>query len=457
MSIREIFNFKGRGLEEIIFLQVVGTALIAMVAITINAAIHGLFHLFIFDLGVLLILTTFFYLARFKGLYQYLSMPFIIILLLLIDISWFISMGYLGPNTYFMIGILIVGLIILKKNQRVLFTLIVFVNAIPLYIIEYLNPELSVRIPFHTDIIGQGVIFAVMLFLFSILIIQLKNNYERDRAGIIDLNRQVSGQKDEIEKKNTELEYYSANLKNEVERKTKQLESLNADLKEQNLSHEQFTYILAHNIRSPITQLKGLYGVLPIDIAKDELTKETLQRMENSISKLGDVINDLSKIVNSRKDNEDLFEQFSISKQLSLTLNTLEDQIKASKAEIDISKVEDIEINGIKAYIQSILYNLIHNAIKYSSKDRVPIIKIAAKQIAGKVQITVSDNGIGIDLEQAKGKVFQLYQRFNTDRPGKGFGLFLIKTQVKSMGGEIDLESEVGKGTLFNIILPQQK
>ena len=56
-----------------------------------------------------------------------------------------------------------------------------------------------------------------------------------------------------------------------------------------------------------------------------------------------------------------------------------------------------------------------------------------------------------------KGKVFQLYQRFNTDRPGKGFGLFLIKTQVKSMGGEIDLESEVGKGTLFNINLPQQK
>ncbi len=176
--------------------------------------------------------------------------------------------------------------------------------------------------------------------------------------------------------------------------------------------------------------------------------------MKNSTDKLGEVIQDLSKIIDIGKNRDERFETISISKQLTLAMTTLEDQIRSSKTEFDISAVEDVYVKGICAYVLSIFYNLIHNAIKYAAKDRTPKIVITAKRVAEQVVITVSDNGIGIDMSHAKNKIFQLYQRFNDDCEGKGFGLFLIKTQLKTMEGDIEVSSEVGKGTSFTITLP---
>jgi signal transduction histidine kinase len=65
--------------------------------------------------------------------------------------------------------------------------------------------------------------------------------------------------------------------------------------------------------------------------------------------------------------------------------------------------------------------------------------------------IVFKDNGIGIDLERNKDKIFGLYQRFHSHTEGKGLGLYLVKSQVESMGGTINIESEVDKGTTFKI------
>lgn len=372
-------------------------------------------------------------------------------MLALIDVSWYLSGGYRGSNGFFLFLLLIISLLISKKNHHFIIASLAVFNAISLYLIEFNHPHLAVRIPFEIDILTQCLIIVVCIITASIIVVKIKNNYDNDRARILELNNLLSAQKSEIERKNKELESYSHKLKDEVEQQTRQLELLNKDLREQNISHEQFTYILAHNIKSPVTQLRGLFSILPKDITNDDTARETLDRMDDSINKLGNVIHDLSKIVNLRKDNTDLFEEVFILRQLNIALNTLDEQINSSNAEIDISDVIDVSILGIKAYMQSILYNLIHNAIKYSAKDRRPQIKISVRQCATYVEIAVSDNGIGIDLKQAKGKIFQLYQRFNDDRPGKGFGLFLIKTQLKAMGGEINAESEVGVGTTFTI------
>ena len=363
------------------------------------------------------------------------------------------SGGYRGSNALFLMAVLIISLAILNKNQRYIYSIIVIINVIFLYAIEYVNPQLSTIIPFEIDIIGQGIILEICIITTIIIVVKIKRSYDNDRLKVVGMNKMLSDQKTEIELKNKELEAYSDRLEEEVKSQTMELESLNSDLQAQKTSLEQFTYILAHNVKSPIKQLQGLFGVLPEKISDDLEVQETFSRMKGSTNKLEDVIFDLSKIVNIRKNTQEMFETVSIKRQLMLAITTLEDQIKDSDTNIDISNVEDVSIKGVRAYIQSIFYNLIHNAIKYSSTCRKTKINITVHQEADNVLVRVSDYGIGIDMGYAKGKIFQLYQRFNNDRPGKGFGLFLIKTQLTTMGGEIKVESELDKGTTFTIKL----
>jgi signal transduction histidine kinase len=94
---------------------------------------------------------------------------------------------------------------------------------------------------------------------------------------------------------------------------------------------------------------------------------------------------------------------------------------------------------------------LFTNSLKYRATDRALKISIATKEVEDRVVMTFKDNGIGIDLARNKDKVFGLYQRFHNYPDSKGLGLYLVKSQVESMGGSISLESKVDKGTTFTL------
>lgn len=95
--------------------------------------------------------------------------------------------------------------------------------------------------------------------------------------------------------------------------------------------------------------------------------------------------------------------------------------------------------------------NLVTNAVKYSSLKREPEIKIITEKIDGGVKLYFSDNGLGIDLQRNKDRIFGLYQRFHDNSDSKGLGLYIVNSQVRVMGGKIDVESEVDIGTTFII------
>lgn len=116
---------------------------------------------------------------------------------------------------------------------------------------------------------------------------------------------------------------------------------------------------------------------------------------------------------------------------------------------MDFEKAETIFTN--KSYFESILLNLMTNSLKYKDEVRKLKIEISSKVKENKTIITFKDNGIGIDLERNKDKIFGLYQRFHDYADSKGLGLYLVKSQVESMGGTISVESEVDKGTSFKI------
>ena len=112
---------------------------------------------------------------------------------------------------------------------------------------------------------------------------------------------------------------------------------------------------------------------------------------------------------------------------------------------------------AVKSYLHSILYNLISNALKYRASDRESEISLSADTVGEEVLLQVADNGIGIDLEQHGANLFKMYHRFTDLREGRGLGLYLVKVQTESMGGHIEVQSQVGKGTTFSVWLPRKE
>jgi signal transduction histidine kinase len=92
---------------------------------------------------------------------------------------------------------------------------------------------------------------------------------------------------------------------------------------------------------------------------------------------------------------------------------------------------------------------MVLNSIKYRRTDVQLIISVKTIQLQDKIEIRFKDNGKGIDLKKNGVNLFGLYKRFDTTVEGKGMGLFMVKTQVETLGGTIRIESEPNKGTEF--------
>lgn len=231
----------------------------------------------------------------------------------------------------------------------------------------------------------------------------------------------------------------------------KEKEQLIRELTQNNKDLKQFSYITSHNLRAPLSNLTGLLNLIEdIPIENDEL-QEILDGFNKSTHLLNETINDLVKVI-IIKDNPSIKKEEVLLKEVfENVFSQLSFQIELFKPiiKINFDNVSIININ--KAYIESILLNLLTNAIKYRSENRKLKITIQANQVDDQVELSFKDNGIGIDLERNKDKVFGLYQRFHNYPDSKGLGLYLVKSQVETMGGTISIESEVNKGTAFTL------
>ena len=279
---------------------------------------------------------------------------------------------------------------------------------------------------------------ATIVFLLVTSVLLYRNNQQRRKTNAI-------------------LEEYSTDLKHQVEDRTKELVNTNMELVSQNNQLAQFGYIIAHNFRGAVGRILGLTGLITgksFDPAKDQ---EMLQLLHSSARELDATMYDLNSILEIKKGIQNSFDTVNFADRFKKIVSMLQDKIDESGTTI----YEDFEsaptCYAVPAYIESILYNLVSNGIKYRAADRKPIIKIRTAKEAGKVVLTVSDNGIGLDLTKWKDKLFTLYQRFHTHVEGKGMGLFLVKTQVEALNGTIEIDSKLNEGTSFKIKLPAKQ
>jgi len=237
-------------------------------------------------------------------------------------------------------------------------------------------------------------------------------------------------------------------------RKNAELERLKmtTDLIQRNKDLEQFSYIVSHNLRAPVANIIGLSAAVQSETLDSDLKKEVMEGLSISVKRLDDMIIDLNNILQINTEVSQKKEIVHFSKIANDIYSSIKNLIDERKAVIvwDFSEVE--EMRSVKSYIQSIFLNLISNSLKYRRPDIPPLIEIKSCKLNDKIELTFKDNGMGIDLKKEGDQVFGLYKRFHTsEAEGKGIGLYMVKTQVETIGGKISISSEVNKGTVFKI------
>lgn len=222
-------------------------------------------------------------------------------------------------------------------------------------------------------------------------------------------------------------------------------------MEEANASLDDFVRATAHDLRSPISNMKNLFNLL--DKIEDEPKKAfVLDKVRDSVFQLDELLNGLMQMVDAQNNQHLMIENLDFQQVLEFVCTDLEDGIEASGAVIKANfEVENVVYN--KAYLRSILHNLISNAIKYSAKDRLLEINISTRKNNNEIWLRVEDNGMGIDLEKHGKLLFQPFKRLTNVGSGKGIGLSLIKQFVEKNGGQIFVDSEVGVGTTFVCVL----
>jgi signal transduction histidine kinase len=212
---------------------------------------------------------------------------------------------------------------------------------------------------------------------------------------------------------------------------------------------ENFAYIVSHNLRAPVSNLRPL-----LQLYKKEIIQEKkdiyIDKIETSINNLNNTLNELLDVIAIRNDLKS--ETLDFESTLLKIIESFQGQIIESKAEItyDFSKVTEIEYPAI--YLESIIQNLLSNSLKFKCPERIPVIHLESKKINNKIQLSISDNGLGIDLKENGSLLFGFHKTFHKHPEAKGLGLFLIKKQIEIMGGNITATSQVDKGTTFEII-----
>ena len=236
----------------------------------------------------------------------------------------------------------------------------------------------------------------------------------------------------------------------------KEKEQLIKELTQNNKDLRQFSYITSHNLRSPLSNLIGLLKLTEdIEIENIDL-KLIIDGFSKSTYLLNETISDLGKVVIIRDNPSINKQEILLLYSIENVFNQIEILIKNTKPIININVKKSDLVFSNKAYLESILLNLITNSIKYKSEKRQLIIDIAYEEEATSMNLIFKDNGLGIDLEKYKDKIFGLYQKFHNYADSKGLGLYLVKSQIESMGGKIEIESQVDKGTKFIIYFKKQ-
>ena len=274
----------------------------------------------------------------------------------------------------------------------------------------------------------------------------------------------------ELGRARTALDAANASLEARVAERTRDLGRANEEI-------QRFAYIVTHDLRAPLVNIMGFTSELETSVAtlstymagrQDEtdpaLTEartaatedlpEAITFIRAATRKMDGLINAILKI--SREGRRQLKpEPIDLGQLVAAQADAIQHQVGESGGEI-ATDVTVPRLVSDRLSLEQVLGNLFDNAVKYRQPDRPLRVDVRARQVAGnRIEIAVSDNGRGIAASDHE-RVFELFRRSGAQsQPGEGIGLAHVRTMVRSLGGDINLTSELGRGTTFTISLPR--
>jgi signal transduction histidine kinase len=226
--------------------------------------------------------------------------------------------------------------------------------------------------------------------------------------------------------------------------KTDIIERKNAEL-------DSFFYRVSHDLKGPIASLLGLHNLIQLEV-KDQNSRHYFDMYQSQITRINNVVMDLINLtrMNHLEENKVKINFQSLIEECIHAYHYMDN----FKSITFIKEVDErIEFHSEWAIVNTILQNLIENAIKYSRTDREPFVRICVRKSNDFLKIEVEDNGIGIPAD-FQSKVFNMFFRANDRIQGTGLGLYILKRAVERLNGTVNFVSDTIQGTIFTVLLP---
>jgi signal transduction histidine kinase len=242
-------------------------------------------------------------------------------------------------------------------------------------------------------------------------------------------------------------------MRQSLHRQATELAALNAALDQKNQEMEQFVYTVSHDLSSPIVSCKGLVGLMWEDLETANYAEvvESTKRLDHALDQLKLVIDDLLTLSRIGRKSLDLV-TVDVDALVRELRDELDDRLVDIGARMEIEGPLPPVIADAKD-VRRVLENLVVNAIKYGCDGLHPVITVGSRTVSNEVQLSVHDNGQGIDPEY-QDQIFGLFQRLDTGKPGTGLGLASVARIMRLHGGRTWVDSKPGKGATFWVAFP---
>ncbi|MBZ9730372.1 PAS domain S-box protein [Salegentibacter sp. JZCK2] len=262
----------------------------------------------------------------------------------------------------------------------------------------------------------------------------------------------------ERRKADEELRVLNKELADQIEKKERwasELSFSNKELVKTNKELDRFVYSVSHDLRSPLTSILGLISFIEED-SKEPDTLEHVKMIRTSVNRLdGFIKNILSYSQNNRTDLE--VQKIPIKKTIYEIVDSVRNIKEANGISFKVDIDEQYPFYSNWHRFSTVLENLVSNSIKYHTNEvSGRYLKLTGTLDPEELKLSISDNGIGIDPE-FHDKIFEMFYRLPGNTEGTGLGLYIVKETVEKMQGNIEIQSEKGIGTTFNIRLKNLK
>jgi two-component system phosphate regulon sensor histidine kinase PhoR len=220
----------------------------------------------------------------------------------------------------------------------------------------------------------------------------------------------------------------------------------------------EFMADASHELRTPVAAIQGYSETLLAGGVDEPTTKQFLETIHHHAVRLGRLVKDMLQLsaLEARTDDKLVKEKVDLSGIAELVKETLEAPAAARRVTVELEAPAEIYATADPGAVEQILENLVHNAIKYGREGGR--VRVAVAEQDGKTVLTVADDGEGIGKEHLP-RLFDRFYRVDPgrsrDRGGTGLGLAIVKELANVMGGTVQVESDVGKGTTFTVELPR--